>query len=293
MKGIITKSISSFYYVDTGEEVYECRARGIFKHMNQKFYAGDKVEFEVTDEVDKEGSIFKLFPRDNLLIRPPIANASQGILVFSVKDPDPNLSLIDRFMVLAQIQRLEIVIVLNKIDIDTENIASHIRENYGKIGYPVIAISAENKVNLEAIKPYLENHVSIVAGPSGAGKSTLINGLIETGLKTGEVSQKIGRGRHTTRYVELIKIDKDSYIADSPGFSSIDLPEMDEYELKEHFIEFHEYDVDCKFGAKCLHEMEPGCMVKEAVENEEISKVRYESYLQLLNEIRDRKRRNY
>lgn len=293
MLGVIIKSISSFYYVDTGSEIYECRARGIFKHTNQKLFAGDRVEFEVTDANEKEGSIIKVFDRRNLLIRPPIANATQAILVFSIKNPDPNLSLIDRFLVLAQKEGLDIVIALNKIDLDQAGEAEKIQKTYGSIGYPVIPISAENKINIDKLQKYIKNNITILAGPSGSGKSSTINALIQTELKTGEVSEKIGRGRHTTRYVELIKIEEGSYIADSPGFSSIDLYDTEETELKEYFVEFHEFDIDCKFGSGCLHENEPECGVKKALEDKRITKERYESYLQLLNEIRSNKRRFY
>ena len=291
MLGLITKSISSFYYVDTGEAVYECRARGIFKHTNQKLFAGDRVEFEVTDEKEKQGNITKLFDRKNLLIRPPIANATQAMLVFSIKNPDPNLSLIDRFLVLAQKENLDIIIALNKTDLDHEGLVENIQNIYRSIGYPVIPISAEKGENIEQLKQYMADHITILAGPSGSGKSSTINALIQSDLKTGKVSERIGRGRHTTRYVELIKVSENTYLADSPGFSSIDLYDTEETELKEYFVEFHEYDIDCKFETGCLHENEPDCSVKEAVKNKEISKERYESYLQLLNEIRNTKRR--
>lgn len=293
MLGIITKSISSFYYVDTGKEIYECRARGIFKLKNINLYAGDRVEFEVLDEEKKLGNISKLFDRKNLMIRPAIANATKAILIFSVKSPDPNLSLIDRFLVLAQKENLDVVIVLNKIDLDQEGIADRIKKIYGSIGYPVIPISAEEGTNVEKLKKHLENDITVFAGPSGSGKSSTINALIETDLKTGEVSEKIGRGKHTTRHVELIKVGEGSYIADSPGFSSIDLYDTEERDLKEYFVEFHEFDIDCKFAIGCLHENEPDCKVKEAVEEGLISKERYQIYLQLLEEIRSEKRRYY
>ena len=293
MTGIIIKAISSFYYVETEQGCYECKARGVFKLKSQQFFVGDRVEIEVLDEKDKKAVIIEAFDRTNVLKRPPIANATQAILLFSMKNPAPNLSLIDRFLVLAQKQGLRIIIALNKTDLDERNIAEELEKCYRPMGYPVVPICAEKKQNIEPIRKLLKNNTSIVAGPSGAGKSTLINALIESNLKTGAVSEKIGRGRHTTRYVELIRIDEASYIADSPGFSAIDLDELDEQELKEFFVEFCDYDVDCRFGAKCLHENEPSCAVQEAVLHQKISEPRYKSYLQLLSEIRQNKRRKY
>ncbi len=293
MQGTITKAISSFYYVDTKNGLYECKARGVFKLKAQQFVVGDVVEIEILDEENKKAVINRALERKNLLKRPPIANVTQAILLFAIKNPDPNLSLIDRFLVLAQKQDLEIIITLNKIDLDEENLLKTLEEIYTPLGYPIAAVSAEGRQNVEPIKKLLKNQISIVAGPSGAGKSTLINALIDTELKTGQVSEKIGRGRHTTRYVELIQIDDSSYIADSPGFSSIDLDEIEEKELKEYFVEFHEYDEDWRFGAKCLHENEPNCAVRDAVDENKISSQRYRSYLQLLGEIRETKRRRY
>ncbi|MGB5824162.1 MAG: ribosome small subunit-dependent GTPase A [Proteocatella sp.] len=295
MRGTIVKAISSFYYVEIEDRIYECRTKGAFKHKNIELAVGDKVDISITDEENSKGLIINAFKRRNFMQRPPIANVSQAILVFSIKSPDPNLSLIDRFIVTAYSENVDIVICLNKIDLNTDNILEEIIENYSKTGHPVIPICAETGYNIDAVKQYLKGNTTIVAGPSGAGKSTLINKLVENvKLKTGEVSAKIGRGKHTTRYIELLKIDEDSFIADSPGFSSINLDKVEERDLKEYFIEFHEYDVDCKFGNKCIHENEPGCKVKEAVEEKMISEKRYESYIQLLNEIREQnKRRNY
>lgn len=295
MKGTIVKAISSFYYVEIENKIYECRTTGSFKHKNIELAVGDKVEISVTDEANSKGMVIKAFNRRNFMNRPPIANITQAILVFSIKSPDPNLSLIDRFIVTAYSERVDVVICLNKVDLNTDNILEKITENYSKTGHPVIPVCAESGYNIDAVKKYLKGNTTIVAGPSGAGKSTLINKLVENvQLKTGEVSAKIGRGKHTTRYIELLKIDEDSFIADSPGFSSINLDKVEERDLKEYFLEFHEYDTDCKFGNKCFHENEPGCMVKDAVEKTLIPAKRYESYLQLLKEIREQnKRRNY
>ncbi len=291
-RGIILKAISSFYYVFSENELFECKAKGIFKHRSKDIFVGDEVLIEILDHAERKALISEILERKNLLKRPPIANITQAILVFALKNPDPNLSLIDRFLVLAQRQGLRILMVFNKEDLDTDNVAKELRKNYEGLGYPIIVTAASERLN-EDLKKYLLGHRSIVAGPSGVGKSTLINSIISSDLKTGEVSERIGRGRHTTRFVELIRIDEDSYIADSPGFSSIDLFELTEQEIKEEFTEFHQYDTKCKFGSRCMHETEPDCKVKEAVQNEAIPAQRYKSYIQLLTEIRANKRRMF
>lgn len=292
MRGKIIKSISSFHYVDTGEQVYECKARGILKFKNKMVCVGDYVEIEVTDEKDNEGSIINVFERKNYLKRPVIANITQAILLFATKNPNPNLSLIDRFLILANRENVDILLLINKKDLDDSNIFSTILEKYKNLDITIRAINALED-DLCDIKELIKGHTSIVAGPSGSGKSTFINKIAGLSQKTGDVSNKIGRGRHTTRYVELLKLDDETYLADSPGFSSIDLNEFDEYELKNEFEEFLQYDYECKFSSNCIHINEPGCRVKEAVENGEISRLRYESYVQLQKEVSESRRNKY
>lgn len=292
MTGTIVKAISSFYYVEADNKIYETKVRGNLRYNNIELVTGDRVDIEVLDEENRKGVIFKSHKRENLMKRPPVANITQAILVFSVKSPDPNLSLIDRFLITAMKEHVEIIICFNKIDLDDEKLIESLKANYSAAGYPIVPVSAETGYNVETLRAYLRDNTTIVAGPSGAGKSTLINQLVKDAkLKTGEVSEKIGRGRHTTRYTELIKLDENSFIADSPGFSSIDISDIEERDLKEYFPEFYEYDEQCRFGSKCIHEKEPACRVKEAVEQGLIAERRYESYLQLLNEIRERSRR--
>lgn len=295
MTGIIVRAISSFYYVEIGDKIYECRARGAFKHKNVEFVVGDKVDIEVTDEDTLKGVITNLHKRKTFLKRPPIANVTQAVLVFSVKSPDPNFSLIDRFLITAGYQGVDTVICFNKTDLDDEGLVDKMIENYQESGSSAFAICAKTGHNLDELKSHLKDNISVVAGPSGVGKSTLINKLVNgLELQTGDVSHKIGRGRHTTRHTQLIEIDKNSFIADTPGFSSIEIYEIPENELKDYFLEFEDFDHSCRFGSKCLHENEPQCGVKEAVEKNEIPVNRYNSYLQLLGEIREhKKRRNY
>ena len=292
INGKIIKGIGGFYYVDTENGLYECRARGIFRKNKITPLVGDRVSISVVDEENKKGVVEEIEKRDTELVRPPIANVDKALIVFAIKNPAPNLSLLDRFIVLAEKENLEIVIVFTKVDLDTDGeLLGELKDIYEVSGYKVISVSNKLKLNIDKIKEELKENTVVFAGPSGVGKSSLLNEVDKNfELKTGEVSDKIKRGKHTTRHAELLKLECGGMVADTPGFSSLTLDDIDESELKEYFIEFDKYD-DCRFGSRCIHENEPSCAVKEAVENGEISKKRYESYIQLLNEIRSGKRR--
>ena len=292
INGKIIKGIGGFYYVDTEKGLYECRARGIFRKNKITPLVGDRVSISVVDEENKKGVVEEIEERDTELVRPPIANVDKALIVFAIKNPAPNLSLLDRFIVLAEKENLEIVIVFTKVDLDTDGeLLGELKDIYEVSGYKVISVSNKLKLNIDKIKEELKENTVVFAGPSGVGKSSLLNEVDKNfELKTGEVSDKIKRGKHTTRHAELLKLECGGMVADTPGFSSLTLDDTDESELKEYFIEFDKYD-DCRFGSRCIHENEPSCAVKEAVENGEISKKRYESYIQLLNEIRSEKRR--
>lgn len=292
INGKIIKGIGGFYYVDTENGLYECRARGIFRKNKITPLVGDRVSINVVDEENKKGVVEEIEERDTELVRPPIANVDKALIVFAIKNPSPNLSLLDRFIVLAEKENLEIVIVFTKVDLDTDGeLLDELRNIYEASGYKVIPVSNKLKLNIDKIKEELKGNTVVFAGPSGVGKSSLLNEVDKNfELKTGEVSDKIKRGKHTTRHAELLKLECGGMVADTPGFSSLILDDIDESELKEYFIEFDKYD-ECRFGSRCIHENEPSCAVKEAVENREISKKRYESYIQLLNEIRAGKRR--
>lgn len=292
INGKIIKGIGGFYYVDTEKGLYECRARGIFRKNKITPLVGDRVSISVVDEENKKGVVEEIEKRDTELVRPPIANVDKALIVFAIKNPAPNLSLLDRFIVLAEKENLEIVIVFTKVDLDADGeLLEELKSIYEVSGYKVIPVSNKLKLNIDKIKEELKENTVVFAGPSGVGKSSLLNEVDKNfELKTGEVSDKIKRGKHTTRHAELLKLECGGMVADTPGFSSLTLDDIDESELKEYFIEFDKYD-DCRFGSRCIHENEPSCAVKEAVENGEISKKRYESYIQLLNEIRSEKRR--
>lgn len=291
IEGRIIKGIGGFYYVETGNCLYECRARGIFRKNKVTPLVGDKVKISVVDEDNKKGVVEEIEERETELVRPPIANVNKALIVFAVKNPTPHLSLLDRFIVLAERENLDISIILTKIDLDDENVFEKIKTIYEPCGYNVIGISNKERINIDKVKEELKDNIVVFAGPSGVGKSSLLNEIdANFKLQTGDVSDKIKRGKHTTRHAELFELEFGGLVADTPGFSSLTLDEIQDNELKDYFIEFDEFD-DCKFGSRCIHQNEPGCSVKKAVENGEISQERYNSYIQLLNEIRQGKRR--
>ena len=291
IEGRIIKGIGGFYYVDTDNGLYECRARGIFRKNKITPLVGDFVKISVVDEENKKGVVEEIAERETELVRPPIANVNKALIVFAVKNPTPHLSLLDRFIVLAERENLEIVIILTKIDLDDDNTFEKIKNIYEPCGYKVIGVSNLEKKNIDKVKEELKDNTAVFAGPSGVGKSSLLNEIDKNfKLKTGDVSDKIKRGKHTTRHAELFELEFGGMVADTPGFSSLTLDDIEDVDLKDYFIEFDNYD-DCKFGSRCIHQNEPNCAVKEAVENGEIPKERYESYIQLLNEIRQGKRR--
>ena len=292
LEGIIIKGIGGFYYIDTDKGVYECRARGIFRKDKIIPLVGDHVKMSIVDEENKKGVLEEIEKRDTELVRPPIANVNKVIIVFAIKNPNPNLSLLDRFIVLAERECLEIVIVLTKSDLATDEELEKLKSIYEVSGYKVISVSNNKELNIDKVKEELKGNIVVFAGPSGVGKSTLLNNIdSKFQLQTGEVSDKIKRGKHTTRHAELLKLECGGMVADTPGFSSLTLDDIEENELKDYFIEFEDFSDECKFGGRCMHENEPSCGVKNAVEENKISKERYESYLQLLNEKRQGKRR--
>lgn len=294
MQGKIVKGIAGFYYVHVvGFGIYECRARGIFRKENKKPLVGDNVEIEILDDKDMEGNLVKILPRKNELIRPAVANVDQALVVFAAAKPDPHFNLLDRFLVMMEAKGIRTVLCFNKEDIAGESRITELKEIYENCGCRVIFTSSLKKQNIEEVKDVLQGSTTVVAGPSGVGKSSLIN-LLQSGVKmeTGEISRKIERGRHTTRHSELITLNEDSYIMDTPGFSSLYVNDFEKEELKYYFPEFTPYNDQCRFHG-CDHVHEPGCAVKEAVDQGKIHEIRYRDYLEMYQEQQEKEKRRY
>ena len=291
MQGKIVKGIAGFYYVHVaGSGVYECKAKGIFRKDGIKPLVGDDVRIEILDEKDMEGNIMDILPRKNELVRPAVANIDQALVVFAVAKPKPHLNLLDRFLVMMESKSIPVVLCFNKTDIGNDPEIAELSSIYAGCGYPLIFTSAEQEINIAELKTLLKGKTTAIAGPSGVGKSSLINLLqSEVRMETGNISRKIDRGKHTTRHSELIVAGEDSYIMDTPGFSSLYLSEIEAESLKHCFPEFAEYEGACRFGG-CDHVHEPDCAVKQAVESGRIHRKRYEDYLAIYQEIRERKR---
>jgi ribosome biogenesis GTPase len=281
MLGLIVKGIAGFYYVRYERLVFQCKARGIFKKDGVTPTVGDYVEFEALD--DEEGVINSILPRQNHFIRPPIANVDCFFIVLAAAQPEPNLFILDKFLVNSESAETPVVICINKTDLSTEEKLRSIESIYEGI-YPVLRLSCVTGEGLDLLPGYIEGKKIALAGPSGVGKTTMINRL-RTGanLETGSVSDKTKRGRHVTRHVELYETDCGGMIFDTPGFTSFDAYGAEAGELADYFPEMADYTGKCKFD-DCLHLKEPGCAVRDAVQNRNIAESRYESYVRQLTE---------
>lgn len=324
LKGKIYKGIGGFYYVHTKEGDYECRAKGIFRNRNEKPLVGDDAEIEPVQDSEKEreGSVIRILPRKNQLIRPEVANIDQAVVVFALRHPDPNLSLLDRFLINMEQRDIPVVIFFNKVDLidsdEHEEESSEdddqkrpykkkrdktafipeihsdhpemIPEIYRAAGYRVLEISTRQGDCYQKIMEVLQGKTTVLSGPSGVGKSSITN-LIhpEANMEIGELSKKIERGKNTTRHTEFFYIDDDTYVLDTPGFTSLYINDIEPERLMYYFPEFEEYRHDCRFKT-CIHIGETDCAVKKAVQEGRISKERYESYVLLYEELKSQRR---
>lgn len=284
LKGKIINIVSNIFYVEVEEKVYECTSRGIFKTKDLKPVVGDNVCIEVEND---KGNILEIVDRQNYIKRPKMANLTQLILVVSSKNPVPDLLMLDKQLVFAEFLNVKPIIVINKIDLDEEQ-ANDIEQIYSKIGYTVIKTNAKGNINIEELKKYLKGNISAFSGNSGVGKSTLINSIFEANeTEEGEISLKNSKGKNTTTSVKLYKVGEDGYIADTPGFSNFDIYEIPYRELYKYFKEFNEFVVECEY-ADCTHIKEKVCGIKEAVDNKEISEIRYNNYKKIYEELKDK-----
>lgn len=289
IEGIIIKGYSGFYYVQTDSDVWECTLRGKYRIKHQDFLVGDRVLVSPVNA--KKAVIEKVLTRTNQLVRPPVANVEQVIVVMSLDNPPPDLMLLDRLLVMGEFYGLELVIAFNKADLVTQDFMDHYSSIYKDVGYPVILSSAKTLMGINTLRECLRNKISVLAGPSGVGKSSLLN-AVQPGLslKTGDISHKSKRGRHTTRHVELLSLAGGGFVADTPGFSRLDLPEMLREDLAYYFPEIAALQANCRFSS-CLHHTEPDCAVRSALDDGLINAGRYNNYLYLLEEVISNERR--
>ncbi|WP_035799356.1 ribosome small subunit-dependent GTPase A [Butyrivibrio sp. NC3005] len=294
MQGRIIKGIAGFYYVDaTDGKLYECRAKGIFRQQKIKPMVGDIVEIDIVSSDDATGNVISILPRKNELLRPPVSNIDQALIIFAIVHPNPSYNLLDRFLIMMRQQNLPVLICFNKQDIASEKEQQELRETYEKCGYEVMFISVAQNKGIDELKKRLEGKTTVLAGPSGVGKSSLLNLLHpQANMETGELSKKILRGKNTTRHSELFHLNgigDNTYLCDTPGFTSLYLKDVTIAQLPLYYPEFEDYEPSCRFGG-CVHISEPDCGVKNAVEKGLISHIRYENYQMLYEDLKSQKK---
>ena len=290
MQGKIIRGIGGFYYINAGNSIYECKAKGSFRKDGIRPLVGDDCIIDILDEKNRLANITSILPRHSEIIRPAVANVDQAMIIFAISRPEPNFNLLDRFIIQISQKDLPCIIVINKMDLADDDQRREIEEAYVACGCKVVFTSVSNREGVEEIRKLIKGKTTTVAGPSGVGKSSMIN-LLQSAVKmqTGVLSDKIDRGKHTTRHSELIPIDDDTYILDTPGFSSLNLFDVSTDTLKDYYYEFEDYAAECRF-LDCKHISEPDCGVKKAVESGEVSRLRYENYLTLYRECKEKRK---
>lgn len=289
MEGKIIRAISGFFYVHSGEKVWTCKAKGVFRNLKLKPIVGDNVLFEPIDEPREEGNLTCVLPRKSILIRPEVSNIDQAMVVFAVKEPDPNMNLLDRFLIHMGMQKIPVIIFLNKSDLDSSGTGEMYREIYQTAGYEVILGSSSHKETISDIRSKLRGKTTVLAGPSGVGKSSLLKALDGNArVKVGELSEKIKRGKQTTRHTEIFTIEPDIYLLDTPGFTSLFVQGVPSDRLHTFYPEFEPFEQECRFIG-CSHVNEPlkFCGVKQAVQEGRIAGLRYDNYCQIYTEVKD------
>lgn len=295
MQGKILKGVGGFYYVhlhscNQDKKIYECKAKGIFRNQKIKPLVGDDVCMDVISEEELIGNITEICERKNELIRPAVANVDQAMVIFALMHPTPNFNLLDRFLLMMERQSVKSIICFNKTDLIEDKEAEEIAAIYRDSGYEVFLTSTQENAGIDKVWQKLMGKTTVLAGPSGVGKSSLLNALMpEANAQTGSVSEKIKRGRHTTRHSELMYLGEDTFLMDTPGFSSLYIEDMEPEEIKEYYDEFIPYREKCRFNG-CNHINEPDCGVKTALSEGKISELRYKNYVQLYQEQKDKRR---
>lgn len=294
MIGKIIKGIAGFYYVEVaGSGIYQSKAKGLFRKEKIKPLVGDEVRITVTHEKDMEANIEEIFPRKNELYRPAVANVDQVLVVMAFADPDPDYGVLDRFLVQMEIAGIHTVICFNKDDLAASGRAEEVKSVYESAGYEVVMASVKEKKGLEELSKKAAGKTTVLAGPSGVGKSSIVNHLSsEKIMETGEISEKLKRGKNTTRHAQLVVIGENTYICDTPGFTSFEAENISSSELRRYFPEIWKYEGECRFNG-CAHDKEPDCRVKEAVGRGSISRFRYDSYIRLFSELKEKEKNKY